>query len=230
MIAELLLLPESRTLDFKREEVPLAKALRTIVAFANTAGGRLVIGVADDKAVPGVRDIQTLEERYANGVANGISPPLLPEITCHRHAGKDVLVVRVPRQPGPFFVRQEGEELGTYVRLGSTNRAADDRQRAELRRLALEKGFDERACLHATLDDLDQTAIDRAFAATGRIPTPSLLESLGVVVRNGGERMPSNGGLILFGTEEARMRLFPNARFRGARFDGTSKGDPILDR
>lgn len=47
-LADLLAQPEGRTLDFKREEVALQKALKTIVSFANTSGGTLVLGVADD--------------------------------------------------------------------------------------------------------------------------------------------------------------------------------------
>jgi predicted nucleotidyltransferase len=52
-----------------------------LVAFANSAGGRLVIGVADEnRAVVGVKEPLGLEERLASLVADSIEPALLPEI------------------------------------------------------------------------------------------------------------------------------------------------------
>ena len=43
-ILSLILLPESKTLEFKRDISSLGPILKTIVAFANTAGGTLIIG------------------------------------------------------------------------------------------------------------------------------------------------------------------------------------------
>lgn len=46
-LVDLLKRPEGKTLEFKRELSAPDGALRTIVAFANTAGGTLLIGVED---------------------------------------------------------------------------------------------------------------------------------------------------------------------------------------
>lgn len=54
MIAELLLQPERKTLEFKRDLSSPKPLLKTLVAFANTAGGRLIVGVADDHQVLGM--------------------------------------------------------------------------------------------------------------------------------------------------------------------------------
>jgi predicted HTH transcriptional regulator len=40
--------PESKTLEFKRDTSALKQIMRTIVAFANTAGGTIVIGLEDN--------------------------------------------------------------------------------------------------------------------------------------------------------------------------------------
>jgi predicted HTH transcriptional regulator len=47
MIKGLLAKDEGKTLEFKENSRPKVKIIRTIVAFANTAGGTLVIGVRD---------------------------------------------------------------------------------------------------------------------------------------------------------------------------------------
>lgn len=46
---------ESQTLDFKFEVSDFRKIARTLVAFANTDGGRLLVGIKDNGAVAGVR-------------------------------------------------------------------------------------------------------------------------------------------------------------------------------
>jgi len=47
MLKELLSKEESKILEFKENTQPLQKIIQTIIAFANTAGGTLVIGVKD---------------------------------------------------------------------------------------------------------------------------------------------------------------------------------------
>ena len=55
-LPELLSQPEGKTLEFKRDLSSLKPVLKTLVAFANTAGGTLLIGRADDGALVGVGD------------------------------------------------------------------------------------------------------------------------------------------------------------------------------
>src|SRR5690606_14635167 len=73
--------PEGKTLEFKRDFSSPAGALCTIVAFANTAGGTLLVGVEDGAAhVRGVDDVLELEERVANLISDSIAPRLVPDI------------------------------------------------------------------------------------------------------------------------------------------------------
>jgi len=46
---------ESQTLEFKRKATYPEKILREIIAFANTQGGILLVGVNDDKTIPGLK-------------------------------------------------------------------------------------------------------------------------------------------------------------------------------
>jgi len=73
--------PEGKTLEFKRDLSSSDGALKTIVAFANTAGGTLLIGVEDrSRNVRGVADPLDEEERLANLISDRISPRLVPEL------------------------------------------------------------------------------------------------------------------------------------------------------
>ena len=228
-IKKLLRKKEGRTLEFKRDLSSLPPILRTLVAFTNTAGGTVVVGRDDDGALRGVGDAKTDEERLVNAVAEGITPILLPDIEAVRVGGKELLVVRVARWPGPFFLKREGEVKGVYVRLGSSNRRADAAMREELERASRRLAFDELPCVGAEFDDIDEVAIEKAFSATGRVISHAELDTLGVVTRYGESLIPSNGGIILFGTAEARRRFFDDARIRCARFAGSDKAE-FLDR
>ena len=80
-LLDLLKRPEGKTLAFKRDLSSSDGALKTIVAFANTAGGTLLIGVEDrSRNVCGVADPLDEEERLANLISDRISPRLVPEI------------------------------------------------------------------------------------------------------------------------------------------------------
>ena len=144
-LADLLRLPEGNTLEFKGVFSALKQVLRTLVAFANAAGGQLLIGVEDGtREVRGVVDPLALEQRLANLVADGIRPLLLPEIEVW--AWRDTHVLRVTVHPSPLrphHVIADGPERGTMVRLGSTNRSADGALIAELTRSVGRAGFDE---------------------------------------------------------------------------------------
>ena len=220
---------EGRTLEFKRDLSSLPPILRTLVAFANTAGGTLVVGRDDDGVIRGVGNAKAEEERLSNAVAHGISPILLPDIEIVQIGDKDILLVRVARWPGPFFVRHEGDVEGVYVRLGSSDRRADEAMREELERASQRLAFDELPCVGAEVTDLDMEAVRTLFSAVEKEISDVELETLGIVTRYGESLIPSNGGVILFGSPGARRRYFDDARIRCARFAGSDKAE-FLDR
>lgn len=84
-ISEMLIRPEGKTLEFKRDISSLKPILKTLVAFANTAGGILIIGRGSDGTVPGVPEALQAEERLANAIADSIRPAMMPEIEIYPH-------------------------------------------------------------------------------------------------------------------------------------------------
>lgn len=219
MIEGFLARDEGKTLEFKENCRPLQGIVRTAVAFANTAGGTIVIGVKDKtKEVIGIADPLLNEERLANAFADGIRPLLVPDIQIHAWRKRQLLVVTVPHAVGPFYVRSEGSEAGVYIRLGSTNRPAGPELLAELQRLARNTFFDEQPCSETNSDDIDVRAASEFFAAVSRPLSPAKQRSLGLLVGQGTRAVPSIGAVLLFG--KTRGRLFPSATIRCARFLG----------
>lgn len=227
-IEDILRQPEGKTLEYKRDLSSPAPALRTLVAFANAAGGQLIVGVEDGtRAVVGVKEPLDLEERIANLVADSIEPRLLPEIEIVPWRKTHVIVVAVHPSPlRPHYLRAEGPARGTYVRIGSTNRAADAALIAELSRRIGVEGFDEEP-----LPDLDSEAIDFGAASQSFAERRALrrkdLETLGLARRYQGRTVPTTGGLLLFGRE--RLARFPDAWLQAGCFAGTDRAN-LADR
>lgn len=228
MLDEILRAPEGKDLEFKRDLSSPKGVVRTLVAFANAAGGRLVVGVEDGtRNVVGVPDPLALEERIANLVADAVAPRLLPEIEMVPWRTTHVVVVTVhPSALRPHHVVADGPERGTYVRLGSTNRVADAALVAELARRTGAEGFDEEP-----LADLDADAIDFGVASQWFAERRQLrrrdLETLGLVRSFQGRTVPTVGGLLLFGRD--RLGRFPDAYLQVGRFAGTERVE-LVDR
>ncbi len=117
---------------------PHRRASRTVVAFANTTGGTILIGVEDRAAhVRGVRNPLDVEERTASLISDSIRPRLLPDLQILTFRNLQVLAVHVHPSPArPHYIAREGRQAGTYVRVGSTNRLADRSLIDEMQRFA----------------------------------------------------------------------------------------------
>ncbi len=227
-LVELLKRPEGKALEFKRDLSMPEGALKTIVAFANTAGGTLVVGVEDKgRHVRGVRDPLDLEERLANLISDLVVPRLVPELEILPWRRTHVLAVQVYPSPSrPHYLKREGLDGGVYVRVGSTNRRADRELVEELRRFARGEAFDEQAMPGLDSEALDFRAASESFAPVRRLGRADL-ETLRLVTDHQGRKVPTVGGMLLFGRD--RERHFPDAWIQAGRFRGTDKSQ-IVDR
>lgn len=227
-IDQLLQEAEGKRLEFKRDLSSRKHLVRTLVAFANTAGGLLVIGVEDGtKAVVGVPDRLEAEEQLANIMADSISPKLLADIEVLPWRKTHVLVAKVALSPArPHYVSAEGQEQGTYLRLGSTNRQADPSQIAELRRRPTEGTYDEQPMPDLDADAVDFAAVSQQFEGRRALRRQDLA-TLGLATQHQGRTVPTVGGVLLFGRD--RLSHFPDAWIKAACFAGTDK-TRILDQ
>ena len=223
-IAQMIAMPEGKTLEFKRDLSSPKNILKTLVAFANTAGGRLIIGVEDgSKEVIGVSDPLDEEERICNLIADSIKPRLVPNVELISIEDKTLLKVEVyPSGSRPHWLKREGANEGVYVRLGSTNRKADRELIAELKRSAEGKSFDEQTLPDRTVDDLDFDAATTCFERHRKLVKKDL-ESLRLVARHQSHLVPTVGGMLLFGKD--REMIFPDAWIQCGRFIGKDKAD-----
>ena len=161
-MAALLKLNEGKTLEFKRDLSSPEGALKCSVAFANTAGGTLIVGIEDGtKHVKGVPNVLGAEEKLANLIADSIRPRIAPEIGILPWRKVNVIAVQVfPSNTRPHYLERLGPDDGVFIRVGSTNRKADAVQIQELNNVGRPGSFDEQV-----IPELNSEAIDFRVAS-----------------------------------------------------------------
>ena len=94
-LLELIKNGENSGVEFKRDTIENRALAKELVAFANVAGGRVLLGVGDDGCVPGTTR-NNLEEWVMTACRDKIRPELIPyyEVIKNVEPGKDVAVVQ----------------------------------------------------------------------------------------------------------------------------------------
>ncbi len=140
-IAEWIAQGEGQQLDFKFEVSDSKKIARTLSAFANTDGGRLLIGVKDNGNITGVR---SEEEYYMIEAASTMyTRPSVP-FTAKRWEinGKTVLEVYiVPSSQKPHTAPDHENNYKAYIRVEDENMLADEVIRLSWEKRGREKGL-----------------------------------------------------------------------------------------
>ncbi|MBN2689728.1 MAG: putative DNA binding domain-containing protein [Gammaproteobacteria bacterium] len=228
-ISELIKQPESKKLEFKRDLSSLRPIIKTIIAFANTAGGTIVVGIEDNGKVVGIADPLHAEEKIASAITDSIAPMLMPDIEIVTVDQNSLLVIDVPHVVGPYYLKQVGNIDGVLVRVGSTNRQASPQIIEEIKLKKADGSFDALPCHGSSKADFDPKLIDLLFENFPHKPTTAKLQSLGLLVKQGNKNIPSNAGIILLGNEDARFHKANGARVSCARFADTTKAE-FIDR
>jgi len=112
---------EHQQLDFKFEIADSRKIAKTFVAFANTDGGKLLIGVKDNGVIAGVRSEE--EKFMAEAAAQMYSSPNVKfDLKEWIVDGKKVLEVSIPKgNERPYYAENEDGKWMVYIRVNDQN-------------------------------------------------------------------------------------------------------------
>lgn len=114
--------------EFK--ELYVSDIKKTVVAFANTEGGILYIGVNDAGEIVGVQNVDEVMQQVANTLKDSIAPDIMPfvKICGIEKSGKQIIEVVVQNGTNrPYYIREKGlKPSGVYVRQGSSNQPLSD--------------------------------------------------------------------------------------------------------
>ena len=217
------MLNESQNIEYKeswRDEY-----LKWICGFANAQGGRIFIGVNDEKQVIGLPDAKKLMEDIPNKIVNYLG--IVEDVNLLAEGEKEYIEIVVTPSNVPIAYK------GTYhYRSGSTKQ--------ELKGLALQQfimrkmghSWDDIPVYGATIDDIDRKAIDyflHCSIKAGRMDedeadasTEDVLRNLGLFTKDGELK---NAAILLFGKHVGQF--FPSAIFKIGRFH-TDESDLIV--
>lgn len=219
---------EGSGVEFKRDEVEAQDLAREVVAFANFAGGVLVLGVEDDGSVMGTTR-PNLEEWVAELCRANVDPPLIPYFEWFRdfEPERDVAVVRVlTGLDKPYAHRYRGRRT-FLIRVGSTNREATNDELERMFQSAGRLRYGMKPVPGARFEDLDVRRLRNYFEDIlgGEAPPPEarsrwieLLTNLDLMVRESDVNAPTVDGLLLFGRNPKRQ--LPQSGVRGLAFLG----------
>ncbi|MDQ5767460.1 RNA-binding domain-containing protein [Thiothrix subterranea] len=219
---------ENAAVEFKALPLRPEALAREMVAFANSAGGTILLGVADDGTVLGIDGSEQLEEWVMNIARTAVIPALTVTYETVAINATRVAVVGVPK--GSDKPYQTGDKY--LMRVGSTNRVATQ---AELMRLFQMSGvfhYDTLPVPNASINDLNMAALDSYFANYGfefskeaDIARRQLLINTDILAPSG---EPTIGGLLMFGINPSRY--LPQAAIMFAHFNGLEIAAELIDR
>ena len=190
MLHHLIAQGEHQQQDFKYEISDVRKIARSLSAFANTDGGRLLIGVKDNGKIAGVRSD---EEIYMVEAAAALYciPPVECRMSIHRVEGHNVVIAEVERSEKlPVRARLDDDSLCAFMRIADENIVASPVQMALWREADRDYGilisFTEReqSLLRLLADALEPLTLNR-FARLGRLPRHRAVQLLTQFIRFG---------------------------------------------
>lgn len=195
---------------------------KEIVAFANSSGGRIFIGIGDDNVVTGIKITNKLKSQVQD-MANNCQPPV--DVLIEEFG--DILVINV---------RESVDKpckcsAGFYTRIGPNSQKLDRNDIIEFFQSEGKIRFDELVNLrfdYAT--HFDHGKFDRFLRLAGIskiLDTPSMLVNLGVAEKQESKLIFNNSGILFF--SKNLDDIYSNTAVTCALFDGTEKID-ILDR
>ena len=222
-IIKLIRQKENRQLEFKRELPVNEKIIKTAIAFSNSQGGDLIIGLDDDNQVIGIDEdnIIKYEEIISSTIYDSCYPAIIPEIYSVRSQGKILLIVHFyPSNQKPHYIKSDGKIDGTYVRVGSSNRKATIEIIEELERQKRRIGFDS----VVNYDIEYQGNIFKAFdnhivTRLKQKPSLEVYNKLKLLKLERDKYFLTNLGILF---SEMKNDYFPLVKIECARFKGTS--------
>lgn len=125
---------ENTNTEFK--QIYVSDIKKEVVAFANTEGGIIYIGITDDGKIAGLDNPDFVMTQTASALKDGIKPDIMPYVKISNVILEDKKVIKIEIAPGvnkPYYLSDKGlKPSGVYVRKGSSSQPVSDEAIREL--------------------------------------------------------------------------------------------------
>lgn len=219
------------------------KYLKTAVAFANGAGGRLIFGVKNQTwDVIGFSNDEVFQkyDAIANSIYDACAPSIVPIMEIEEVDGKKIIIANIlPGMQKPYYLREYGIMEGTYIRMAGVTRKAEPYMIRELHLEGTNKSYDAiQASREEILPEEIEALCERMYEHAlflcktdvqrneQKKVTASQLEQWRILVHFQGKYYPTYAWKLLTGDID---ELFPDAFIQMALFKGKSRS-MFLDR
>ncbi|MDR0751114.1 MAG: putative DNA binding domain-containing protein [Christensenellaceae bacterium] len=140
---------ENICLELKSEYTDDIK--KSVIALANTKGGRIIIGINDDGHVVGLSNSDDTALRVVQSCRNSIVPDITSSIEVKKEIidEKEIVVIKVSKDFAsyPYYLRDKGLKFGgVFVRVGSSTVSASDEHIREMIMFWENKYYCEQPC------------------------------------------------------------------------------------
>ena len=194
---------ESQQVEYKKSFGK--EVIISLAAFANTDGGKVIVGMDDKGNATGVEVGPETVQRYLNEIKVATYPQLLPKIRVDRKDDKNILVFEVMEYP----VKPVAYKNRYYQRLHNSNHLLTLEEIVDLQQQSLSVSYDAYPSPH-TITELDQGLIEEFFERVnnrGRVVLhDDLLTNLVKLklIRDGKITLAAN---LLFGDPDVAVRI-----------------------
>ncbi len=199
---------ETNRVEFKSEKEKNIDFAKEITAFANGAGGYLLVGIEDDGTVSGVKDPVKFEEKIFNICSDSTRPVVTPDSWRYKIREKDVFCFYIaPGFSKPYAILKGSKER-YYTRRGTRTQEAS---RDELLRLFQTSGqihYEVTPVKKGNYPDLDSKKIYGFFKYNQINPIDisgwenknieNFLTNKELLVNHQGKLVPTVAGALLF--------------------------------
>lgn len=223
---------KSTILELRKEIPKKDQIIKTVIGFCNHHGGKIVIGVADNREIIGIPEEEAAAgiEFLSKAVYEDSTPPILPLIYIQRIDDKTLLVIEVaPGTHRPYYRKKEGLEKGTYIRFGTSTLRATPDIIEELKLRSHGKIYDMIPVHQAEEIDLKKDAIQMFIQEKKNRPrerlSKDLLLSYYLLQPEHRNAYPTVAGLLLF--ERQPQKFFPEAFIMCTHYKGDEGRDVI---
>jgi predicted HTH transcriptional regulator len=216
---------EDSQTQFKENFTNSQQLAAELVAFSNSRGGYILVGISDDNRVKGLskEDIHRLNQLISNTATEVVQPPITPLTEIIEIESKKILVVEVKQGINKPYCTNKNI---FYTKVGADKRKIS---REELLRLFQDSGHlaaDEMLIYDSAVDDLNMDKFKKFFEknykqtikATG-LPMERILQNLNLFK----EGHLNLAGLLLFGEHPQRFK--PIFLIKAVSFFGNDMAD-----
>ena len=227
-------LKETLTVEFKSDKKKYGDAdlFEDVVAFANTDGGDLYLGVEDDGEITGVHKDHSNPITLSAFIANNTVPPISTRVEIVEE-GLPVLKITVPKSYGGIVATRSGKILRRRLKIDGTPENIPMYPTEVATRLSDLRLLDYSAMviLEASLDDFDALEVERLrriiLAYDGdkallELDDAELLKALGFTREQNGVVYPTLSGILMVGKVPSIKRFVPTEKASFQVLEGTN--------